>query len=151
MNYTETDLKLFELFANKELTPWCIVYFKWTKKSAYFKFLYMEADEPIKGIYDRAWYIGQDLENKKDCNGANVRKYVWHDCFIKWHEPTITDIFRVAQDKWFTFDLINFWTKQPRLTSLIPSNENFNIPYNPTISFLKQSEATKEQLIKLFS
>ena len=69
---------------------------------------------------------------------------------ILWHEPTITDIFIVAKEKWVvilvqTKDFTNYyigiaWENLPYI----------EIPYNPTLQIMNQEENTKKQLIELF-
>ena len=131
MNYTETQLEAIRLFGKKDLSDWCYTLEKnWTMWHCW--------NWEWKKCYNSKWEWGLS---------SDYWENMWE---ILWHEPHLEDVFRVAEERWFTFDLINFWTKQPRLTSIIPSNENFNIPYNPTLPLLSQPEETLTQLINLF-
>lgn len=133
--YSAEQLEAIRIFGKKDLTFGCIVEIWFdSEPNPHIETVIIRTEEQLKKAKEyftewNAWILYKEL---------------------LWHEPHLEDVFRVAEEKWFTFDLINFWTKQPRLTSLIPSNENFNIPYNPTLSLLEQSEETKQKIINLF-
>lgn len=127
MNYSKTDLKLFELFANKELTPWCLIA------------IWEDIDEAISFVswkYPRFW-------NEED---EDVEIYMSSHYAILWHEPTITDVFRVAEEQWFTMTawILEMWFWQDQWAW-------YDIPCDNTVPLLQQEDSTKEELIKLFS
>lgn len=66
---------------------------------------------------------------------------------ILWHEPTITDVFRVAEEKWYYgIELQHIIDKDYYLWC----NEVHIKSYNPTLPLLQQTDETKQQLINLF-
>lgn len=140
--YTPTKIEAIKIFWKKDLSFGCIVLHQHSYTPEYWP--------------EQVSIVTRNDGNKNESEWL-LPRWVWVDSSyqveeytILWHEPHLEDVFRVAEEKWFTFDLINFWKKQPRLTSLIPSNENFNIPINPNIPLLEQPEETLKQLISLF-
>lgn len=151
--YSPLQIEIIKAFGSKQLSEGCLIE---TNSGKIFKFLYMEAEEPIKWIYNRAYYIWQDLEHKKDYNGANIMKYASIDLKILWHIPHLNDLYRVAESKdwiikveynylkreyvWITIDN-TFW--EDDIYALIP--------YNPTLDLIDQDpELTLLPLLNLF-
>jgi hypothetical protein len=126
-----TDKKLYELFADKTLKDGCMILHERTR---YGKFL-------------RHWdweYIVIE-NNKEEVFYKNEETYNE----ILWHEPQLYDVFRVANEKCYWWNM-NDWD-----LSITFYYENRNLPpikwYNPTLPLLKQSEETKLAIISLFS
>ena len=145
--YSQLDLSLIKLFWKKTLEFGCLVQLKEKFKSRYFS---IGKDSVLSVVYIDSKY--ENLFKTPLIRWVlELPNQFKNELEILGHEPHLEDLFRVWEEHWFTFDLINFWTKQPRLSSLIPSKENFNIPYNPSLPLLSQEDSTKEQLINLFS
>ena len=124
------------------------VYFKWTKKSAYFKF-YIWKQMTNKGDIRWGMVYWTGFENKKDCNGANVRKIRLTWLLLSMTRTNYHRYFGVAQDKWFTFDLINFLNEKTKIDFSHTKQRKFQYSiHNPMFLFLNSQKPQKEQLLK---
>lgn len=128
MNYTNTQLDIIRTFGSKELSEGCIVKYKWVYEKVVF---YNLEDERL--LLD----IGQYEADRQDIE-------------IIWHIPHLfPDVARVAEEKGkhmevrtMIYDRIEFSVKE--------NPYPICIPYNPTISFLEQSEETLTKLLNIF-
>jgi len=163
MTYSPLDIKLFELFSpnQKELTSWMII-----KDEHGFFQKYLMSIHKWKTLWAYTKWIGFNATYQIPT--SQIKE-------ILWHEPTITDVFRVAKEKWWTPQIkyglvtqVNEWEKVgsylgyflwielnngervPQFNTLTKSDYS-NMKYNPTLPLLQQSEETKTELIKLFS
>lgn len=131
MNLSPTDIKLFELFANKEVTKWCIIKWLWE-----IRYVNREDDDAV-------------IISNEDGTLQWHLDY-WETAFeILWHEPQLHDVFRVAKERW---TIISY---QDNVLHIQKSEfwkyEDYYIQYNPTLPLLSQEEPTKSQLIKCFT
>jgi len=125
--YSQLDLELFKIFWRKELSFGCII--KMPSIFEYRRIVRWEMKWTFQVEY--SWDI-------------DVREGEYE---ILWHEPTITDVFRVADEKWYYgIELEHIidkdyylWCNEVRIKS-----------YNPTLPLLQQTDETKQQLIDLF-
>lgn len=132
MNLSPTDIKLFELFANKEITKWCIIKWLWE-----IRYVNREDDDAV-------------IISNEDGTLQWHLDY-WETAFeILWHEPQLHDVFRVAKERKITIWIRTSMT----LYRAIPFESwasEILLSYNPTLPLLQQEESTKSQLIKCFT
>ena len=161
MNLSPTDIKLFELFANKELTDstlldfWeatCNEWRIWIRK-IWETWLDSNKRDYICRIESRwavfywdDWHEYYDVDDYESAGESEIIKPVR----ILWHEPQLHDILRVVgiredfnSNIHVDLDWIRFYPYH--------SGGKVDIPYDPTKPLLSQEESTKSQLIDLFT
>lgn len=120
--------ELYDRFAKKDLSEWCIVY-----NERYAKILSID--------YDRAWYY------KVKDDWDNIASWNISTAIILWHPPTLADLFRVATEKWW---FIQISLECTRIKKWIEWEE-FEVILIPTLPILEQqSEETIKQLVSIF-
>ena len=124
---TSTDKKLYQIFARKELSEACLMQ------------VLVSDTERIYTYYD-------DYEDGIEWFKKHFR--IEKIIEILWHEPQLHDVFRLAKDRWYSITISDWFGW---VIWIINGLRNNNIPYNPTLSLLSQTEETKLSLIQLFS
>lgn len=136
MNLSTTDIKLFELFADKTLSEGCIIKIDW------------KYEKPINFSKSRKYPRFWDEEDEDVSMSMSSYKKIWH-------EPQLHDVFRVAKEKeiylciWIGND--EWLLQEDWLAYQMWEDWPMDISYNPTISLLAQSDFTKSKLIDLFT
>lgn len=118
------------------------------------KSLYMNQDWMML-FTDSTEHEAYNQKYKKELKTEYVPSWVHFADKILWHEPTITDVFRVAKEKWMiaftrynTAEREYLWLEfDKELSDYRDVIETYDI----TLSLLEQEDRTKEELIKLFS
>ncbi len=122
------DKKLYELFADKTLSEWCIIEEWWNFYTAFnFSTSYKNA---------RFW-------SEEDEEVLMLMKWAYK---VIWHPPEIDDVFRVANEKgyWMASSHEIMWIRREIWDVAT------EIVYNPTLPLLSQSDETKQAIISLF-
>lgn len=142
MNYSPIQLEAIKIFGRKELTEGCLIRkekWKWFKIANISDIKYPD----WKICYKQAkWYwVHWKFYQPKFKTELDFE--------ILWHEPHLEDVFRVAYEKWYWYN-ISDW-HYPVFYNI---EKQRNFPdikwYNQTIRLLEQSEETLTQLINLF-
>jgi hypothetical protein len=154
-----TDKKLYELFSDKTLSQWCKV--KIWDSEVNFIILW----NPYKNN-DDLWFWME----KEPISWESLYWTIYsgrQDIEILWHEPQLHDVFRVAEENWVvavygkSASTIRFIERKHPWMMNPTHQQSIEIPYNPTLPLLQQSENeyneewhlvkkwTKEQIISL--
>ena len=135
----EIDKKLYELFADKTLSRWCIIL------TSEWPYEWME-EYDIEQVDDFFHFIDDGCLESLNFYQNETEKYK-----ILWHEPHLEDVFRTIPEfidshwiVWYFFDKDSLYFIS-RMQWLDKS-----IPYNPTLSLMNQTDETKQFIINLF-
>lgn len=130
--FTTTQLEIIKLFGRKDLKEGCVVYIwknvhfpEWVQKVVYSDWYW---------IWLSNWHMQVDTSMVKE---------------ILWHIPHLEDVFRVAWEIWAYTSIDNFEETLSFRKSRYQELEE--IPFNPTLPLLEQSEEILTQLINIFS
>lgn len=166
----ELDKELYEMFWDKTISKWCVIIDDKHKDGRWIDYPYtiirfIEHLSPslktdtICTSDMRMWFcslsdIYDNVLTEKDPSLC-TEKRINQNFTVIWYEPTIVDIFQKFKEQFKDMNSV--------LTITSRDDENWfvyyiwwkyytfwTIPYEPTISLLKQSDDTKNALISMF-
>lgn len=127
------DLKLYQLFSDKTLSQGCML-------------MSHVLQVPVMYLYSA-------VSHHVCWHNRSLGSEEFDTTVILWHPPELHDVFRVAKEKGITIAVFWYYPEpwEQKDSGLVLNNgTQKDVPYNPTLPLLSQSDETNHAIISLF-